>query len=764
MRVFAVQAKIDTQSITTIDEYRERLLRQVEQEIKPCTGGSVPNLIVFPENMGLGAEFVGQRAEQARKSTSVFAAYFALINAYTSATLYYDRAFPGLETAQRMNLALTDTVWRAVIEPAQEIARDTGAYVVTSAYLSDRVEPSSAESDREALLDQDDDAEKARETVFVAKSPNVYNTSYVIDPNGAIIDMRHKPYLVPSEEADRLLAYGPLDGIRPVKLPFGEFGIVISKDAWMPDVLDRLEIQNTEWLLQPEAFAGWAIEEHAGDWLPDVFQQSGYAAVQKHASFRGSAIPHLAGNFFDLVFDGQSAIVVDAHEAPTPRAYIGREPEPGFSTMAPWVVADDGALSRDERMARLREVGESLRSGGSLGGAYVETVVAAEWGEPESAPITPVRQAGEVQRLPVLALGESSRPSIAANGAGALVMAWESREDGRSRVYVATSADEGKTWSDRQRLGAGDADEHAPSCAMRAADVVCAWQEMAESSAVRAAVSRNGGGVFSLVQAAISANLRDAWVPRVALSPTRAAIAFVAERDFNERVFVAESGDLATFVAAPVDGPAAQPPRNIRNNQWAPAVAYSAEELAVVWTDFRNANWDIVGARKPAGAQAFSPAVRLDDGTDALERINADPSLFAIDDAGGFVVGWSDVRLRKTPVSARVARWMPAGVAPSVVLSDAGGEASSYRPVVARDASGALVAVWQDFRQHRNDIYAAKSADGGVTFGANVRLDDTGDSYGDETRPAGAGASNGAWVAWEARREGSRVVELTLVP
>jgi len=70
----------------------------------------------------------------------------------------------------------------------------------------------------------------------------------------------------------------------------------------------------------------------------------------------------------------------------------------------------------------------------------------------------------------------------------------------------------------------------------------------------------------------------------------------------------------------------------------------------------------------------------------------------------------------------------PRGISPPFVpnmrIDDDSSSNPQYYPAVATDGSGNVYAVWQDLRNGNWDIYFAKSTDGGVTFGTNVRVDD----------------------------------------
>ena len=60
----------------------------------------------------------------------------------------------------------------------------------------------------------------------------------------------------------------------------------------------------------------------------------------------------------------------------------------------------------------------------------------------------------------------------------------------------------------------------------------------------------------------------------------------------------------------------------------------------------------------------------------------------------------------------------------SVRVNDFGGAGTQQDPSLAVDHTNTIYIVWTDNRVAGNDIYFAKSTDGGVSFSANVRVND----------------------------------------
>ncbi|MDI1443656.1 hypothetical protein [Polyangium sp. 6x1] len=768
-RVFVVQPRVDPAHFESYEGYRAHLVGLVQARVSPCLAADRPNVIVFPENTGLSAGFVGSRGQTARASSDEFpAALLTLGGQYTKPIDFYKSKWPETPLPTQILLGLTDTTWRAFDETNQAIVKETGAWLVSSTTVSGLVERSEDPAEIEALADPD---LQDGSYVYVARDPAVYNAAFVYGPDGAIVATRKKPYPILMEEVDLALTPGPLREAAPVEVgPLG-VGIVTGKDAWMPDMVDRLAALGADVFFQPEAFAGWTIPESADEpdaWGPDILGQSAMAAVQKHGALRYGVVPHLTGNLFDLPFDGQSIVVGDAVPGEARRAYVGQNEASGVIEVAPWVAPDpaenDPAATLESRRAALRAVGEALLPGGAQTNQYVETVIAADLDPALPFPAEAAGAPGALGASQALPGGEAeqSHPALAWSGGGPVVLAFQEGSRGATRVLVATSEDEGKTFGTPHPAASGGEAQITPAVLATGDHVYVAYQERGAAGArVACVLSTDRGKTFGAPVFLPSEGMTpDAWLPALAITKGRVLLAYVDGSSGNERVILARAPEgTLDFEAQPIEGTNMHPGTNIRNNQWAPAVAALGDEVAVAWVDFRNHGWDVFLARSADGGLSFGAPVRVDDGTDAPERLHDDPSLIFVPGGGAVTValGWSDVRRRERNATARLSLVSGNVLGQSRKLGEGPAEASAFRPRVVALGAGSFGAVWQDDRTGGKDIYLATSVGGGASFGAERRLDDGGDGPSYQTGPAAAGNGLGGMVvAWEDTRSGRR--------
>lgn len=770
-RIFVIQPRISPEHFISYAAYQNHLAELTRNEVSGCLAKDRPNVIILPENTGLPAAFIGSRGQAARESTSAFAAFLALGGQYATPVQFYKNQWPNVPLPNQIELGTTDTIWRAFHETNQLIAQEFDAWVVASTNISGLVEKSTDPVEIAALADPD---LQSPTYVYVARDPAVYNTTFVHGPDGNVMAARKKPYLVGAEKTDLALTPGPLREANPVELAPLRLGIFTSKDAWMPDMVDRLAALGADTFIQPEAFSGWTIPESPSEpnaWAPDILSQSAMAAVRKHSAFQYGVVAHLTGNLFDMTFDGQSIIVGKPVPGESRAAYVGQPNEGGVLAIAPWVTADpvvdSPAATLEARRAQLRATGEQLVPGGAKANQYVETAIAADL--LANLPVTSGSGPGLLgasRAVSEAGQAEQSHPAVAWSSSSALVLAFQEGARGATRIMVTASDDQGKTFGAPHPVMATGGVQITPAVAVSGPYVYVAWQERDKQGArIACALSNDRGKTFGMPSFLPSlGTIPDAWLPTFGTSNGQVFLAYVDGSSGNERILLAKTteGSL-TFVTNPVEAAMAQPGSDVRNNQWSPTVAANGNDVAVAWVDFRNENWDVFLARSANGGTSFGAALRLDDGTDAPERLHDDPFAMFLPnvDPVTLAVGWSDVRQRNRYASARFSLVAGSVIGQSRAFGTTQG--SALVPNVAPLGPGKIAVVWQDDRTLGNDIYLATSADGGATFGAEQRVDDGGNGASYQTAPVSAGDGQGAlMVVWEDSRSGGRRIRFAL--
>lgn len=452
-RLFAVAYRHHVRRVETYETFERSLRGLFEEDVEPALARDRPNLVCFPEALGLMAMFVGRRGRVGRRllaeNADEMAAVVALGAPYGPQVAYYESKFPGATSAGRyLLLALTDTVVRAVIEPAKALAAEYDCHVAVCTWLPEYERVTGPRA--ELLADPELDTDYAYE----ATSGDVLNRNYIFGPDGSRVDEQEKVYLVPIErqQEDGLGVVGlGLDDLPVVDTLLGSIGTVISKDAWMPDVNDRLEQLGADVLLQPEAFDSWGAP---GDdmWLPDKFQRGGWWMLQKHAGLAYNVTGQLTGNFGASTFDGQPFVAGTAPER-SASCLLGQPPEPGWLAVGDWnsLEGTPEDWCGTDRRRDYAAVGRAMQpgSGSELENAYAEDVVYADVTVPtRSRDASPVARGNFESSVPIdpQADADSYVPALTATPSGAACTWIDFRRDDDHVVYAATTTD-GFEWS-----------------------------------------------------------------------------------------------------------------------------------------------------------------------------------------------------------------------------------------------------------------------------------------------------------------------------
>jgi predicted amidohydrolase len=761
VRVFAVGPVIRYAEMEDYATFCKAWDDVVRTEVLPCLAKDKPNLLVFPENASLSSAFIGSRGAVGRAETATLPAFLSLAQSYLDPILYYAQRYPDLSLGERLVLGVTDTMVRA-FQTFPSIAERYGVYVAVSSDFAS-ADFSQDPADIEVLADPDLDSVSG---VYVATEGAAYNWGLYFGPDGREIARVAKSYLVPDEEDLLGLSHGPLSQMRPVQLPFAQSGMVISKDAWMPGLLHRLDALGANLNLQPEAFSGWAVEEYEGDWLPDIVRQSAWAHTQRHGSFRHTVTPCIKGNLLDLVFDCQSHVTSPAQPDDPLDAFIGQNPYHGLLAVEPWVIEDPGPpLSLEERRDILRDRGERMLpgSGDPLEDAYVGHVIAADLSLPPDGRV-PASDDGDAGALgpstviaaPRIEPTHQRFPALAADTNGAVV-AWMEGQPGQE-VVRAFLTDDAIHFDEIAVESAPNTVQRLPRAATGAGRTALVWEEELGDGAIQVAVMTRVDQTWTR-STLTDPTIAPAWEPDVAIDPVTGRL-FATWLDLRAggrpKPWIARSDDGQTWQALQVD-PANDIADNPRGDAAFVRVAAGSDEVYVAFSDFREFSWDVYLSQSADGGQTFEPASRIDptaqsvvpvSGGDPVEseRIHGDVSL-AVGPSGDAIVAWSEHQDRR--YESRIRVWRGGDTARA---DDAPDGIDAWRPSVIANAGGEVLAVWQDLRDVTNTIRMATAIDG-LVFTPSVRIDDAGSgahSYG----PRIATLAERTLIVWEDTRSG----------
>jgi hypothetical protein len=599
----------------------------------------------------------------------------------------------------------------------------------------------------------------------------------VFAPDGRLVTAQDKVYLVPMER-DREAGLGldalPLDRLTVATLPFGRLASVISKDAWMVDVNDRLDQLGAEVLVQPEAFDRWSEVDRGVDaaggaiddlWPPDKFQRGGWWMVQRQPAFRVNVAPVLLGRLGDLDFDGQPSVAVPAPAGEPGLGLLGQPPDEGWAAIGRWWRrASPAAALADERrrpaLAALAAVDTATRPGDPSGDGDVVTWADVHLPAPRDPTDARPRLPGLGPSRSVAQTGSLLAPHLAVHD-GTCVLAGVAG-DGRGRQEVVTSRWSGRRWGRLRAVAAPAPGTPAPFdrqwrprlTAARDRDLVCVYLGFPDESwdvftatgtpegwlpPVRLDDADGEAGVLrerghdtpSVVVdgdglVAVWSDLRWPWVlPQIRTArSTDAGRTWSASRRVDGRPTEGSADPLAPRSTAETAG------------QAAPAVVAVEGGLLVAWQERVPGQGPRTWVARRAGGRWSAPARPPADHGDPRWRpclAAAAPTVWLVEEVG---TGDGGVRL-----DLRVSGDGGRSFGPPAALDPARPEGVTQRRAATVAVGDGLVVVFEDDRAGEARIVAV-DVDAHRRVGPVWRVDDA---------PVGADARNPSAVRWEQR-------------
>ncbi len=390
VRAIAVGNRINVAAAATEASYcaeLERIVGLALQHVVPDR----PNLLVLAEMLGLPAALSGPRGRLARYAHTAENALTLLALATLPRVLAARRRWKGITFAQALLLARADALYRPLAETLARLAAQHQLYIAATT-LAPRLRRSTDPGDIRRW------GERSAQAVYVPEAPEVYNAALLFGPEGTLIGRVNKVFLTPPEITTLHLTPGNLDEVQVFETAAGRLGIAISLDAFTPEYLRHLDALGAEIVVQNDANdMAWAGPGSRDAWQPAEWLASVFGSIQPvYEHLRYNICAMQTGNFFDLVFDGQSSITARAGTQPDPNdrahnfigvdAFVNTdtgEPLTGeWLAVAPWVEDDpicaDPGLTLAERRERLAAVGRQLRPRGARANQYRESVISAD--------------------------------------------------------------------------------------------------------------------------------------------------------------------------------------------------------------------------------------------------------------------------------------------------------------------------------------------------------------------------------------------------
>jgi hypothetical protein len=373
---------------------------------------------------------------------------------------------------------------------------------------------------------------------------------------------------------------------------------------------------------------------------------------------------------------------------------------------------------------------------------------------------------------------EQRNVALAARG-NQVWAAFEERRGGRDHVRLVRSTDHGTHWSRSIRPTGrppGAATEWWPSLAVGPEGRVwIAWQDDASGKPrVYVASSADAGRTFT-APAPVDGAVPSApqLKPSIAAGePGRAVIAWVEQRTRQTgEPLLPQAGIWSTRITATG---AAEPARRIDlreavdqtslDNSWAPSLAARGSDVLVSYLDSATADWRVWARASSDGGATWAAEQAVNDapplqadafGVPQSESIGESPASALT--ARGPLVAFTDFRKHDGASAAHElfdTRATLPGLRNLQVDPHGSAQIDTFWPAIVALPGGSAIVAWQDHLRGPGDIVAARVTPLAGARSREVRVDDTGTAGWNQWRPALALTSRRVVAAWEDERDG----------
>ncbi|TRZ72143.1 MAG: T9SS C-terminal target domain-containing protein [Bacteroidetes bacterium] len=328
---------------------------------------------------------------------------------------------------------------------------------------------------------------------------------------------------------------------------------------------------------------------------------------------------------------------------------------------------------------------------------------------------------------------------VAASGDTVHIVLQDDR-DGNDEIYYKRSIDGGITWDQEIRLTNDIANSWSPSISVTGTTVHVAWEDYRDGNSEIYYKSSADGGTTWEEDTRLTYAPSHSYIPSLTSSGSTVNVVWYDFRDFQFDIYYKRSTDGGLTW-----GPDVRLTYEPANSFMA-SIAVSGSDIHVVWTEYRDGNGEIYYKKSSDGGDNWGQDTRL---TNDIALSNRS----CVATYGSVVqVVWSDFRDGDYEIYYK--RSEDGGTTWSADTRLTNSYGDSFYPSVA--VSGSVVHVlWYDNRDGNQEVYYKRSEDGGITWGADTRLTD---ALGNSQYPSIALSGPVVHVVWTDLRDGNKEI------
>ncbi|MFA7360159.1 MAG: T9SS type A sorting domain-containing protein [Candidatus Kapaibacterium sp.] len=186
--------------------------------------------------------------------------------------------------------------------------------------------------------------------------------------------------------------------------------------------------------------------------------------------------------------------------------------------------------------------------------------------------------------------------SIACSGLN-LHVVWRDERNANWEVFYKRSTDGGTTWGSDTRLASDSAGSEKPSIAVAGTIVHIVWEYIYRNSGNWEIYYKRStdGGITWGADTRLTYAISDSWLSSIAVFGSFVHVVWMDKRDGKEEIYYKRSIDGGINWEADT--------RLTNNTSWSefPSIAISGSLVHVVWSDYRDGNFEIYYKRNPTG-------------------------------------------------------------------------------------------------------------------------------------------------------------------
>lgn len=329
-----------------------------------------------------------------------------------------------------------------------------------------------------------------------------------------------------------------------------------------------------------------------------------------------------------------------------------------------------------------------------------------------------------------------SAKCMASNG-NVVHIVWFDSRDGNREIYYKRSTDGGSNWEADTRLTNDNAVSWHPSLSLSGQVLHIVWSDYRDGNYEIYYKRSTDGGTNWGADTRLTNAAASSGYPSIAVSGQVVHVVWRDVRDGNNEIYYKSSTDGGSSWGADIRL------TNDTASSVYPNLSISGQVVHVVWSDYRDGDYEIYYKRSTDVGMNWGPDTRLTN----VPSFSEDAAVAV---SGSVVhVVWSDTRDVNPEIYYK--RSTDGGSSWGADVRLTNNPAWSFYSSVA--VSGSIVhVVWEDYRDGNHEIYYKCSTDGGSSWGVDTRLtNNVGASYYPKVSVTGSAVH----VAWEDNRDGN---------